>query len=122
MLEDPQKFRKLKLNYAYDEVATKIIEYRNKTGYNKNLLKISKTLKKPAQKIESHAEIMRSLKKAFDISSEVPFYTEKLRKNEVETILDYKAKIKKRQIVDFYDIFKSLSKLSWFKGVSYSIQ
>ena len=34
---------------------------------------------------------MRSLQKAFDISVEVPFYTEKLRKNEVEKILDYKA-------------------------------
>jgi hypothetical protein len=77
-------------------------------------------MKKEAQKIESHAEIMRSLQTAFDISVEVPFYTEKLRQTEVEKILDYKAKTNKRQIVNFQDIFKSLSKLSWFKGVSYS--
>jgi hypothetical protein len=77
-------------------------------------------MKKKAQKIESHAEIMRSLQTAFDISVEVPFYTEKLRQTEVEKILDYKAKTNKRQIVNFQDIFKSLSKLSWFKGVSYS--
>ena len=77
-------------------------------------------MKKTAQKIESHAEIMRSLQTAFDISVEVPFYTEKLRQTEVEKILDYKAKTNKRQIVNFQDIFKSLSKLSWFKGVSYS--
>jgi hypothetical protein len=77
-------------------------------------------MKKKAQKIESHAEIMRSLQTAFDISVEVPFYTEKLRKTEVEKILDYKAKTNKRQIVNFQNIFKSLSKLSWFKGVSYS--
>jgi hypothetical protein len=58
-------------------------------------------MKKTAQKIESHAEIMRSLQTAFDISVEVPFYTEKLRQTEVEKILDYKAKTNKRQIVNF---------------------
>lgn len=86
------------------------------------MLKATSTLRKTAQKNESHAEIMRSLQIAFDISVEVPFYTEKLRQTEVEKILDYKARIDKREIVNFQEIFKYLSKLSWFKGVSYATQ
>lgn len=47
MLDDPAKFRKLKLTLAYEDVAARIANIRAQTNFAKDLLRYQKKLRLP---------------------------------------------------------------------------